>query len=603
MALQVWLPLDGTLENKGLTNTTVTNIDATITSPGKIGGSCYNFAGSGQRIKFNNPITNGMNSFSICTWFYMTTISKAMWGARSNGGGPGLLCFLYDNRLLFDDGSRYTCYYDFNSLLNSWHHIACVKTPTQKIVYIDGVAIGSQDTTTTTSGIRNELTIGNDSYEVYNGNDFQGKLNDFRVYDNALSAKEIKEISKALILHYKLDDNGFQGMQILKGTAKYLATGNGQASNSTWSLMSGGNGSGSVEVDNTAPIGGKVWRISNNTSGNKDWCQEWQPLPFILGETYTLSAWIKGQANLLWRVWERSPNSAQRWAWNKSINHPNDWQYYSASFVATQEMVSNNCAIQIGCGGSSNGNLDMCGQKLERGSIATPWSPAIDEFIDGYQYPAYQNLIYDSSGYENNGYVKNGPYDVTSITPRYLVATHIISGQTIMSDKSSSAILPRYEITYSIWFNSANPGARFFSCTEGGGFNIETSGNYLKPIIYIAGTGYVNVIGVTPYANLANAWHMATVTYSAGIMSFYIDGVLEKSGNVANNLIQYPSSTPLTLGGEAQGLNNPADSGYVGDLSDCRIYATALSAADVKELYETSMVVDSNGNILPRVLI
>lgn len=46
MALQVWLPLNGTLENKGLSNVTVTNNGATVDNNGKI-GKCYSFNGNG----------------------------------------------------------------------------------------------------------------------------------------------------------------------------------------------------------------------------------------------------------------------------------------------------------------------------------------------------------------------------------------------------------------------------------------------------------------------------------------------------------------------------------------------------------------------------
>lgn len=205
MSLQVWLPLNGDLRNQGCSNITATNVNATIDNNGKI-GKCYNFAGSGQRIKFANPITNGINSFSICTWFYITAVNGGLFGARTSGSGKGLLGFLYADRILFDDGARFICNYNINGLLNSWHHIVFIKTPTQKLIYIDGILVGSQNTTAVTATIKNEITIGNDTYETYTGNDLIGKLNDFRIYDHALSAAEVREISQGLVLHYKLDD-------------------------------------------------------------------------------------------------------------------------------------------------------------------------------------------------------------------------------------------------------------------------------------------------------------------------------------------------------------------------------------------------------------
>ena len=42
MSLQVWLPLNGNLNNQGLSEVTVTNSGATVASNGKI-GSCYSF--------------------------------------------------------------------------------------------------------------------------------------------------------------------------------------------------------------------------------------------------------------------------------------------------------------------------------------------------------------------------------------------------------------------------------------------------------------------------------------------------------------------------------------------------------------------------------
>ena len=36
---------------------------------------------------------------------------------------------------------------------------------------------------------------------------YSAKYNDIRIYDHALSAKEVKEISKGLMLHYNFEDN------------------------------------------------------------------------------------------------------------------------------------------------------------------------------------------------------------------------------------------------------------------------------------------------------------------------------------------------------------------------------------------------------------
>jgi hypothetical protein len=46
-------------------------------------------------------------------------------------------------------------------------------------------------------------------------------MNDIRIYDEALSAKEIKEISKGLIAHYKFDGPK-ANKNLLKGTNQGL---------------------------------------------------------------------------------------------------------------------------------------------------------------------------------------------------------------------------------------------------------------------------------------------------------------------------------------------------------------------------------------------
>lgn len=41
-------------------------------------------------------------------------------------------------------------------------------------------------------------------------------MNDFRIYNHALSLKEVKEISKGLVLHYPLNQNVGLGLNLIK---------------------------------------------------------------------------------------------------------------------------------------------------------------------------------------------------------------------------------------------------------------------------------------------------------------------------------------------------------------------------------------------------
>jgi hypothetical protein len=74
MSLRVWLPLDGALNNCGISEVSATANGATINTAGKI-GSCYVFDGSNDFISLTGStlykiFTGGSNAFSICKWIY-----------------------------------------------------------------------------------------------------------------------------------------------------------------------------------------------------------------------------------------------------------------------------------------------------------------------------------------------------------------------------------------------------------------------------------------------------------------------------------------------------------------------------------------------------
>jgi hypothetical protein len=97
-------------------------------------------------------------------------------------------CFYSDDYTFLDDVSPY---------LNKWTHFMFTYKNFTQYVYINGVFMGSRKA-------GNNLNIAENSNLIFYNDPAQ--LNDFRIYDECLSDKEIKEIYKTLILHYKLNN-------------------------------------------------------------------------------------------------------------------------------------------------------------------------------------------------------------------------------------------------------------------------------------------------------------------------------------------------------------------------------------------------------------
>ena len=89
--------------------------------------------------------------------------------------------------------------------------------------------------------------------------------------------------------------------------------------------------------------------------------------------------------------------------------------------------------------------------------------------------------------------------------------------------------------------------------------------------------------GANTYGNktVDATWHhLAATTSSDGkTISVYVDGVLTNTGTEAN---------AFNLAGNLKLVSN-----FIGKMSDFRFYRTALSADDIKELYNTSCIINS----------
>lgn len=599
MSLQVWLPLNGNLNNQGLNGVQPILMGTGITyTSGKIG----------QAATF----PNNCNSCIHMSGLRLQTGTFAAWIKINGTGATSRQCIVSEGRDSYTDGVEIYATQAGTSIsfkahekvltttieLNKWYHITGTFGNGIVKLYLNGELKNSNTyTTDMTYTYASDLTLGKMSYSYTNASNyfpFNGQLNDVRIYDHALSAKEVEEIARGLVLHYKLDNNGLGGNNLLLNTQAF-------------NPISGGN---STLTTNT--YGGTTIRTYNQTlsSSYKEIAAFNNVLYPELGETYTASFWAKGSGILttyfygasgylqVARVTNSEGFSGTSTDGNNTITLSPNWKRYWVTWTLKASgntdvykhllfrhmYNANNATLQI----------DLAGVKLEKGSVATSWTPAPSELSN-------ENIIYDTSGYNHNA-VPAGAITVSSDSARYNISTGLINGSYIRSEGRPAAILPTDAITVNLWMKHSTWGNPT-SCTEGGGFNFENSSGIQFPL-YVSGTGYkIANSGVTP-GSLANGWHMLTGTFDRATVKIYIDGELKKSTDTGTTAGIGYANNYLFLGAEAGGNSTtPANSTFVGNLSDYRIYATALSAEAIKELYNTSATIDKDGNIYTREVV
>ena len=232
MSLRVWLPLNGTLDNQGLDDVVVTNNGATVNNSGKI-GKCYSFDGSDDYISLTgnclyNIIKGGTSSFSISFWIYQADSTRAIiFGDYGLAGGIGFNIELTTSNCVrfYWNGSPDLGISQINVGTTTWNHVVLVYDTTHLYGYLNGNLVytytGALTVKNKTSG---SYYLGRDSRT--GGTALNGKINDFRIYDHALSPMEVKQISQGLILHYPLNNNGWGQENLLAGTNQIFTSGN-----------------------------------------------------------------------------------------------------------------------------------------------------------------------------------------------------------------------------------------------------------------------------------------------------------------------------------------------------------------------------------------
>ena len=622
MSLKLWLPLNGDFHNQGLSGPLNFTTTGTITDqPGKIGQS-KQFSSSNVIAPYN--FTLGIE-ISACCWIYYTAFPSSSSNdwildlASSSGysSTPFGLSTYHSTLLVPIVGGKYDDTYTHNFSLNTWYHIAFTWNSTEGKLYINGEL---KKTYTTLNGgtvkTGNKFSLG--SNVANSSTKFKGRLNDVRIYDHCLSAKEVEEISKGLILHYKLDNNGF-GNENYWGNGKPLRDGSGSGelrtmfsrTNSAYASVPTFIPNQYIEtkfLSTRTPVedgGIQLQKLQRYSETVNSMCPILEHLK--TGEQFTISyeLYVTSPVNIrfhLNKVLDGTSTKVQPDinliqistlnAWTKvsqSIEIPSS---YDESNITTESRLGMYISIREILGTTSSGEVTIRIRniKFEKGQVATAWTPARADF--GH---SNDDIIYDSSGYGNNGNIINGLSSIDSL-PRYDKAAHFsATNQKIkISNLSTTGFTNSYSFAWWEKISSVTPmhwgfadGVRLNGMYTGRLWNTGDGSN--NPLYNPGTTTQVT----TPTANV---WHHWVMTGNGTKCLVYQDGELWGEAKTYKSI----TGTTIYINGWAEATNYSSDNA---SMSDFRIYSTALTAEQVKELYNTSATIDKNGNIYTRELV
>lgn len=623
MGLQIWLPLDGNINNQGLSDVKIYGAP-TSWQEGKI-GKCAKFNGDYKIIYTETTHEfDYTDNFSWACWVlpvysgtayqYIFSVGRADYG--SYGYGARLVSATRIN-------IRYgNVEWGISCEASKWIHIAFVKRDKNIRIYKNGSLYrsitygGATPTYTESVG----LALGCFRYNVGNRYPSFCSINDFRLYNTPLTDRQVREISKGLVCHYPLGeiDGKIGGRNLIK------------------------NGKGNVKAGFfknfptvTDEYGEFTLKSKKTYKGIilDGFVYECRDYP--VGEKYTWSY------DIMYTAWNfpTGSNRGELWMGQRYVNAPsgetatgawrgvtqhnlpvvgqngcelNKWYHVKQTVTIPQQASSNVGQQGLISFYNSNANVEasftarLKNVKLEKSSTATPWTPAPEDNTS-----FYNNIIYDTSGYNNNGSVTDSTCPTwSSDTPRYKGSYAFNGNKQYVNCGASTMIDGQEEITINCWAymdNWTNFNARLFSCTESGGYNTEGVNSSIKFALNVFTTSdkskyaYTSTIGGYPgikLSDMASGWHMITCVYKASAGdAIYLDGKLYEKKTYTSYGIHFNKYSYLFLGGESAGANCIAPY-FNGKLSDFRIYATALSDSDILELYQSSASVDNNGNLM-----
>lgn len=581
MALQLWLPLQESFDNYGLCDVT------TITTTPTFVDGIYNKAiGTGSYkldAKSTAKILNN-NELTISLWLYVdaptgSTTQRAMIFGNDNMSSDT------DNRKfsLFQYPSCNDLHYSFmsNTKLNTdiagfitgvlpsyqWSHICMIyKNPSLRI-YING------EIKLDTKYISKSNTFENITTVIHNS--AYHRIFDYRIYDNAITLKDLKEILRLPVLHFPLSHYGINSNMCKATDTPRVMTNFSGKTNDCRNLYE-------LSMVNFPPDTTKV------TFSCKF---EYSGVTYDTAQSPAI--WIQGAGNVT--------------SWNPGIgaghvhsliifgaNESGFFYYTKTITLNTSQLTNQTFDLNLRTDYLTGGTITVSEFKVEPYNYKTQWCPHPSD-TNYADFISELTTEYDMTG--------SGRY-ITAFKPPVLCSgcPNSIGGYYL---PDNNYMYMQYDnlnlangFTVAIWaYPQLTDGNRaFISKGYFGPFCIDVNEGTIRAFYYTDTTNFT-IINSTKFEY--NKWNHFALVYDRINLILYINGV--RVGSTPASTAPIINNEPITLG--CRYAYNTYQRFFNGRVADFRLYASGLSDDSVKELYLCNTGFGKNGEIYTKQFI
>ena len=577
-----WYPLNGDYKNYGLLGNEIKTTETftpQYTTNGKIGKGLTR-GGLKWDAESTNKILNH-KQLSICFWWKNLegTEDKNMFFGNDTYRTFSLFRYPNKNDFHWSWANKNNKTIGSGRIIdllpdNQWIHICIVYNTPKAILYVNG----EYKQVLTTQYAYENNAFNKETQFLY---DSQTRVtNDWRFYDHALSESEIKEISKAKILHYNFES--------IYGNPNLIVEANKASS---WTQE---NDTRLQNSDERFKEHIKVITYGNNQRIYRSVSNVW----LTQGEVFTVSFYAKSDTSGKTMDASRSIGD-----FTNSFTLTTEWKKYVGQITVTGISDKGTLSLRF----HTAGTYYIADVKLEKGKSMTPWCPNV---ADVSYDSELATTVYDISGYERNGTI-NGDiqYNKESSIGEYSLKFKNDGYCRInVIDNFYPAGSMLNELTLSCWFKMSEEES---ATTESLRNLITFDANYfvryrlLKDmksvqVLYQVGNEETHGLQTSTFywtgEKLCDSkWHNIVWVFKNGKSKVYIDNIFTNERDVSDNgttIIRVSPSIHCYIGSYTDSKEM-----MVGNIDDVRVYATALTDEDIKQLYNERVKVDNVGNM------